>query len=294
MIKKNFYKIKNTKDLFQKLKISKNILSQQQKKFLNKKGFLLLHSIPFMKKNLKKLQSITNKIIENEGDRGGWEGKEKFYKKGKLFEKGTNRLGNLIEKHKIFRKMILIPEVLAASHEVIKSDIKIAGFNLRNPLKGKGRQKIHIDWKPRKKNSELFSGIVCFVFLNNANLKNGALRVIPGSHKKLGWPVKHINVEKKNKKERRLIVSAGTIIVANLNLWHAGAVNISGKQRKMIMINIKNRDIPQLLNYKKYLTKKTKDSLNNAQKYLLAVRSTDISQRENSVGVGKYMRKDFN
>lgn len=186
-----------------------------------------------------------------------------------------------------------MPELLAAAHEVTKSDIKIAGFNLRNPLKGSGKQKIHMDWKPRKNKKEPYSGIVCFFFIDKANVSNGSLRVVPGSHKKLGWPEKHIDVFKSHKKEIRMNVKAGTMVIANLNLWHGGSQNISGKPRKMIMINIKRRNLPQLINYKKYLNKNTKKSLNNSQKYLLAVRKNDKLQKANSVGVGKYYKGDF-
>ena len=58
----------------------------------------------------------------------------------------------------------------------------------------------------------------------------------------------------------------------NLNTWHAGAENTNGKPRKTIFIQIKKRDEGQLLNYKKFLSKKTKMKLNEAQKYLLAIR----------------------
>ena len=78
----------------------------------------------------------------------------------------------------------------------------------------------------------------------------------------------------------------------NLNLWHAGSENVSGKARKVIMINIKRISLPQLLNYKKFL-KKTKDSLNEVEKYLLAVRKVDKTQKSDSTGVGKYYRQDF-
>ena len=88
-------------------------------------------------------------------------------------------------------------------------------------------------------------------------------------------------------------VRAGTIIVANLNLWHAGSNNKSGKERKMIMINIKNRKLPQLINYKKYLNSKVKNNLNDFQKYLLAVRKNDPTQKFDSVGVGNY-KDNFN
>ena len=48
------------------------------------------------------------------------------------------------------------------------------------------------------------------------------MRLIPKTHKNLGWPDDHINIEKMHPNEIRVVVSAGTIVVANLNLWHAG------------------------------------------------------------------------
>lgn len=68
----------------------------------------------------------------------------------------------------------------------------------------------------------------------------------------------HIDINKRHKKEIRPELQAGSIIVLNLNLWHAGSENVSGKARKVIMINIKRISLPQLLNYKKFLKKKQK------------------------------------
>ena len=147
--------INNTLEVFKRLIIEKNLLSKKQKKFLESKGYLIIKPTNFMKKNLKKLNLAAKKLIEKEGKRGGWEGKEKYYKKGKDFEKGANRLGNLINKKNIFRKLITMPEILAAAHTVIKGNIKICGFNLRNPLKGHGHQVVHIDLKPTKKKRRL-------------------------------------------------------------------------------------------------------------------------------------------
>ena len=61
----------------------------------------------------------------------------------------------------------------------------------------------------------------------------------------------------------------------------------------MIMINIKNRRYPQLLNYKKFLSIKSKKKLNDDLKYLLAIRDKDFTQTADSIGVGKYYKKDF-
>ena len=82
-------------------------------------------------------------------------------------------------------------------------------------------------------------------------------------------------------------------MILNLNLWHAGSNNLSGKRRRMIMLNIKRRTLPQLLNYQRFLGSSTKSKLNNSQKYLLAIRNNDKMQKSDSIGVGKYYKKDF-
>ena len=94
------------------------------------------------------------------------------------------------------------------------------------------------------------------------------MRIVPGTHKKLGWPDDHININKKLKNEEKLIVKAGSIVIANLNIWHAGSTNYSGEFRRVIMMNIKSRDYDQLLNYKKYLSKSFKKNLKPIEKYL--------------------------
>jgi hypothetical protein len=293
MIHNDHSKINSTQDVFNLLKIKSNLLSNKKKKHLHDNGYLVLESTKFLRNNLGKLRREVNKLIKKEGVLGGWDGKREFYKKGKMFEPGTNRLGNLIEKNKVFADLITIPELLLGAKEVIGDDIKVCGLNLREPIQGTGEQKIHIDWKPRKNKKEKYSGVVCMIHLDNSTEKNGSTRIIPKTHKKLGWPEEHIDIYKRNKHEIRPAIKAGSIVIVNLNLWHAGSINISGKNRRMIMVNIKRRSLPQLLNYKKFLSKKTKNKLNEVQKYLLAIRNSDKTQKKNSVGVGKYYKGAF-
>lgn len=285
--------VSDTKKLFEKLNIASDYLKKNQKKKLKEQGYLIFEDTKFLKKNLGKLRKAVDLLKKKEGINGGWEGKEKYFKKGKLFERGAYRFGNLIEKNKIFADLITIPEILASAKEVIQDNLKVCGLNYREPLKDDGFQKIHVDWKPRKSIKEKFAGIVCMIYLDKTSKKNGSTRIIPGSHKKLGWPSKYIDIDKVHKKEIRPTIKAGGIMVLNLNLWHAGSKNLTGSKRRTIMINIKSRDFPQLLNYKKYLSKKTLKKLNSEQKYLLAVRANDKKQKENSVGVGKYYKKNF-
>ena len=292
----NTQPIKDTEDFCKNLNIKDDTLSLAQKKFLNEEGYLIIPPTDFIKKNLKLLNEITDDLIKKEGLKGGWEGKEKNDRYGKNlpFEPGANRLGNLIEKHPIFRNLIIIPEVIAVAKEVIKFDIKLSGFNLRNPLKNHCHQSYHIDWTPRKKHDDPFHGVNCSIFLNDSTIDNGATRIVPKTHKKLGWPDDYINTAETQKEEIRATLPAGSIMAFNLNTWHAGANNLNGETRKALFIQIKRRDEPQLLNYKKYLKQSTIDGLNEPLKYLLAVRENDPTQEEMTSGPNAEYRKKFN
>ncbi len=275
------------------MNVAKNILQKKKIKMLNEKGFVVIPPTKFILKNIKMLNKVVNNLIKKEGSLGGWEGKERYYKKGKYLESGVNRLGNLVDKHKIFRKLMLMPEILSGAYEVIKSDIKIGGVDLRSPKKNFGYQALHIDYFPRENKFEPFAGVVCIIYLDETNKTNGSLRLIPGSHKKLGWPDDHIDVFGNHKNQINLNVPAGTIVIMNQNLWHSGTKSISGKPRKSIYIDIRRRDLPQLLNFKKYLRKETKKKMTEYEKYLLGIRNIDYSYKEDSVGPGDLYRKKF-
>ncbi len=281
--------INSTKELLERLDISNSILSLEQKTSLHENGYIVFPPNEFMRNNLARLNKASEQLIRTEGDKGGWEGKKKYYKKGKKFEEGADRLGNLIEKDEIFAGLIEQKEILASAYEVIKDDIKIVAVHLRNPLKNCGYQRIHIDGYPRYNDNDPYLGIICMIYLDDAKISNGALRIVPGSHKKLGWPNEHTDIYKLNKNELSIEVEAGSILVGNLNLWHGGGNNSTGLPRKMIMINIKNRKEPQLLNFKKFLSEETKQKLNIYQKYLLAVRDKDPYQKEDSAGGANFL-----
>lgn len=282
-----------TKKIINSISKLSNFDSSNWKKELDENGYILIRNSQYMKNNLNVLRKKSNELIKNEGDKGGWEGKEKYFKNGKKFESGAQRLGGLVKKDKSFLGLITIPEILMSAYHIIKDEIKICGLNLRNPIQGMGEQSIHFDGFPRIKRTDNFAGIVAFIYLDDAEIQNGAMRLIPKTHKFLGWPDDHIDIKKKQKNEIRVEVKAGSILVANLNLWHAGAKNINGKPRKVIMLNIKNRKYDQLLNYKKYLGEKFINNLNEEQKYLLAVRKKDKDQVVDSGGSANQLRREY-
>ena len=282
-----------THTILESILMYSNFHNNEWKKKLDEDGYIVVKNSKYMKKNLKILKKKSSDLIKKEGDKGGWEGKEKFYKKGKKFESGAQRLGGLIKKDKSFLGLITIPEIFISAYHVIKDEIKVCGLNLRNPVAGSGEQSIHFDGFPRYNKKDRFAGIVAFIYLDDTNIKNGAMRLIPKTHKYLGWPDDHININKKHPKEIRVKVKAGTIVIANLNLWHAGAKNFNGKSRRVIMMNIKNRKYDQLLNYKKFLGTKFIDKLNDNEKYLLAVRKSDKNQKIDSGGSANQLRREY-
>ena len=174
------------------------------------------------------------------------------------------------------------------------SFIKIGAVDFRDPLIGTGNQILHIDWLPRTKHKDPFESVLVQIVLDNTNKTNGPLRVVPGTHKKLGWPDDHIkNVNLTHKKEKLVFLKKGSIVVINGNLWHGGTGNISGNKRRIILIDIRNRNLPQLLNQKKYIDKKVLNNLNEYQKYLLGVRDIDKNQKEKSFGSGQAYRMKY-
>ena len=85
----------------------------------------------------------------------------------------------MIDKNKLFKELIKIPEILVAANTVIQSKFKVCGLNLRNPKKGKGSKLFIQTGSQEIEKSEKFAGIVCMIYLDDSYKKNGATRIIP-------------------------------------------------------------------------------------------------------------------
>ena len=145
----------NTENALKDLNIYGDVLKEEDKKNLLEKGYCLIYkSLDQLKKigiDINLISEVTDKLIEEEGWRGGWDNIKHLIKEGEHPEKGAQRLNNLIRKHSCYRKLFTIPEVLEASKFVIKSEIALSQIILRMPLPGQGDQPRHVDWIPRKK-----------------------------------------------------------------------------------------------------------------------------------------------
>jgi hypothetical protein len=268
-------------------------LSREQERAIDDDGLVVMPPRPELLDGLDELRRGMDALLAAEGDRAGWEGKEQHFAPGKTFEKGANRIGNLVDKVPFVAELISLPELHAAARRAVNADFSVGSVLMREPLKGHGHQDLHIDWFPRESADEPFGGVVAQFLLDDSTIANGAMRFVPGTHKRLGWPDDQIDVGIPHPEERRVEAAAGSLIVMNLNLWHAGAENKTGARRRSIFIDIRRRDLPQLLNQKMYLSAATLARLTPDQRRLLRARDEDPAQAEKSVGPGDRYREKF-
>ena len=78
------------------------------------------------------------------------------------------------------------------------------------------------------------------------------------------------------------------------NLWHSGTTNVNGNRRRVLYLDIRRRNIPQLLNQRIYLGEETQNSLSEIEKFLLGVGDNDLIFEERVSTAGNVYRKQFN
>jgi len=271
------------------------IFDEKKKKKIDQQGYCVFepnkYLYDWLGKELNFLRDKIDALLEIEGNHAGWEGREEFYKEGKKFEPIANRLGNLPNKSEHFMNFCSYPPIIECAKHVIKNEICLSSSNFREPLKNKKQQPLHIDWLPRFRESDKFDCVIAMLYLDDSKIENGALKLVPGTHKKLGYPDQYCNPFEEHPQSENIILKSGSIIVLNCNLWHRGGANVSGERRRIINAIYRKRDLKQGLCQKKYLSKETISRMSYEQKKLFKVLKEDIEQKEKIVGPGKEYRQ---
>ena len=110
--------------------------------------------------------------------------------------------------------------------------------------------------------------------------ENGTTRLVPGTHKLLGEPKKYGYINQDHPDEKYIEAPRGSLLIYNINLWHAGTICKNGRPRRHLNINYRDRKIWQQINFKKDLPSNVIDQLNEAESYLLKVRTEDPNRNE--------------
>ena len=246
------------------LEVHDNILSREEKSFLDEKGYLAFPDV-LSQNQVQRFNETLASLAKKESDKA-------FVKEG--FHHGTIVLLDLVNKDPIFDKCITDPRILAAVHHVLPKDFRLSSLCSREVLPGGGHQELHPDWHPtwwrdRKKPSDHFSCKTIWL-LNDFTSENGATRIVPGSHLGLSFPEDEMNdLSKPHPNEIRLTGSAGTVVVFTGHTWHSGVKNTTKKSRGSITAYFCRRDQPQQLNQREALQPDTSKRLSAGTRFLL-------------------------
>jgi hypothetical protein len=267
-----------TKRALRELGVTAADFSDGERRQLDTEGFFIREGV-FAPERCRDMAAEFDRLTAIEGDQGGHE---------VHVEPGAPRVSNIFNKSAVFDCCLEIKPLLAAAAYLL-GEIKVHGANLREPLKGQGHQDLHVD-VPKHFEDDwwVLNAIVTF---DDMTLDNGPTRVVPKSHK---WPP--INVAAVNRfdwvpgpltpEEQALVpkdlaalypgevlveAPAGSIIVANSSIWHAGTRNISGKRRRVLHLTYTRRDLPQQLVQRQYLTPETYERMSPAHRFLLDI-----------------------
>ena len=186
-------------------------------------------------------------------------------------ESGCRRLANLVNKGAIFQQLIADPVVLECVACVL-NDFKLSSLNVRSvDPRGSTRQPLHADMAAIADDRGPW---VCNAvwMLTDITPENGALRVVPGSHRWGQLPHEVLDDPvAKHPDEILLTGSAGTVIVINAHLWHGGMENRTDQPRTALHAFYCRRDKPQQQYQKRLLDAEVQAGLSPRLRELLAL-----------------------
>ena len=251
------------KQVLADLGVTSDLLTEDERKFLDEQGYLIIRDV-LSSDQLKAFSSRLDELVKLEGKDAGSEVHQ---------EKGSNMLGNLIDKDPRFEFCISHPKVLAAIAHVLQKDFKHSSLNSREALPGDGLQRLHEDYGKPVKPGE-WGRVACnsIWLLDDFNETNGATRIVPGSHRagKLPEDVME-DVYAMHPEQIQLIAPAGTVVVFNAHLWHGGMTNETNASRHAMHCYYCQREDEQQTNQREHLRPETVNRLSNTLRWLLDV-----------------------
>ncbi|WP_204128334.1 phytanoyl-CoA dioxygenase family protein [Pseudomonas ogarae] len=124
-----------------------------------------------------------------------------------------------------------LPQLLSVAGELIGERFFLSQVEGREPLAGNGHQQLHRDLSAQRPGDIA----IALAFFDDYGPENGATRIVPGSHRpEPGAPPFDFNDESR---AVQLSGSAGDILVFDVDLVHAGSLNVIGARRRSILIS---------------------------------------------------------
>lgn len=227
---------------------------------------------------LSRMIQRVEELFAEEGDSAGAEFRR---------EENARRLANLIDKGAVFQEAVQHPRILDLVESVLGPDFKLSSLNVRsaNP-ESSSLQPFHVDMGLLP-DSKGYAVCNCVWMLDDFTLENGALRVIPGSHRWGRRPQEALADPYASHPDEVLVTGhAGTVVVMNAHAWHGGTANHTTRERRALHSFFCRRDIPQQQYQKRLLRPETQAALNVELRKLLAF-DDPLNDELSSTGSGK-------
>jgi ectoine hydroxylase-related dioxygenase (phytanoyl-CoA dioxygenase family) len=233
------------------------VLSAQAKATLLEEGYLHLPAL-LSAGRVAAFNERVEELFALEGENAGSEFRT---------EPGARRIANAVNKGRLFETVIETPEVLEAMAAVLGPEFKLSSLNIRsaNPHNGSA-QPLHVDSGalPDERGYWVCNSVW---LLDDFTPRNGALRIVPGSHKWGRAP------EAGAKPEGEMLVTgkAGDVVIMNAHMWHGGSENFTDRQRRAMHVYYTRRDKPQQQYQKRLVSPEVQARLSPLGRHLLAL-----------------------
>lgn len=229
---------------------------------LDSSGFAVIQDV-LDAETLATVRNRVEELYESEGENAGSEFR---------MEPGTRRLANLVDKGKIFERLIATPKVLEQVAYVLGKDFKLSSFNARSANAfASEAQPLHCDAAalPDEKGFWVCNTIW---LLDDFTPENGATRVVPGSHKWCKLPASVLADPAASHPQEILVLGrAGSVVVMNTHAWHGGTANRTAHPRRALHAFYCRNDKPQQQYQKRLLRPETQARLSPEVRKLLAL-----------------------
>ncbi len=182
---------------------------------------------------------------------------------GLRLPEGYNFSANTVDKHPFFHTLFLRSSVYDIMRHFLGEDCILSSLNSLEPLKDQGNQSLHRDTGTPP--GELVYSLNSLWVVDGMDRKNGATRVLPGSH------LADIPAPKDEKDVIHVEVRPGTVVIINASLLHGASANHSGRRRRVLHGYFVRKGAQQQTDQKKYLSPKTKAILPPATRRVLAL-----------------------
>ena len=145
--------------------------------------------------------------------------------------RGMDYRHSLLDDNPSVQAVCRLPQVLAAVGALIGEVFFLAQVEGREPLPGRGQQRLHRDLSMRRPGD--IANVMAY--FDDYGPDNGATRLVPGSHRpQAAAPAFDFDDESA---VIQLSGRAGDILVFDVDLVHAGSLNLSGARRRSILIS---------------------------------------------------------